>query len=207
MTERVVLVPGLWMPAAVMALLGARLAQRGYAVSRFRYPSRRPLEASSESLARFARELGAGGAKLHFVGHSLGGVLILDMLTRHPELPAASTVLLGAPVRGSLAGRRFGARPFGRWMMGASRPLWESRSARWARAAPLGVIAGTVPFGLGRAVEGRLPGENDGVVRLEETDVEGMTARALVPLGHSVLIVSRRVAELVAHFLANGRFP
>jgi hypothetical protein len=69
------------------------------------------------------------------------------------------------------------------------------------------VIAGTVALGLGRAVGGRLPGENDGVVRLEETEVEGMTARVMVPLGHSVLIVSRRVAELVAHFLAHGRFP
>jgi pimeloyl-ACP methyl ester carboxylesterase len=207
MTERVVLVPGLWMPAAVMALLGARLARHGYAVSRFRYPSRRPIEGSIESLARFAREHAAGGARLHFVGHSLGGVLIFDMLARHPDVPAASAVLLGAPVRGSLAGRRFGVRPFGRWMMGASRPLWESRHARWARPAPLGVIAGTVALGLGRAVGGRLPGENDGVVRLEETEVEGMTARVMVPLGHSVLIVSRRVAELVAHFLAHGRFP
>jgi len=201
----VVLVPGLWMPAVVMVLLGARLSRRGYAPIRFRYPSRRPIEGSIESLARFARQL-PGSAPIHFVGHSLGGVLILDMLGRHPEVPAASVVLLGAPVRGSLAGRLFGARAFGRWMLGASRPLWERREAVWSRPAPLGVIAGTVPLGLGRAVEGRMPGENDGVVCVEETEVKGMTARTLVPLGHSALIVSRRVADLVARFMAQGSF-
>jgi hypothetical protein len=90
-------------------------------------------------------------------------------------------------------------------MMGACRPLWEERSARWTRAAPLGVVAGTVPLGLGRAF-GRLPGANDGVVRVEETTVEGMTERVLLPQGHSVLVVSARVGELTARFLAAGRF-
>jgi len=47
-TARVVLVPGLWMPATVMAPLGARLARRGYATSRFHYPSRRPIEGARE---------------------------------------------------------------------------------------------------------------------------------------------------------------
>jgi hypothetical protein len=55
-------------------------------------------------------------------------------------------------------------------------------------------------------VEGRLPGQNDGVVCVEETEVAGMTARVLVPLGHSVLLVSSRVAHLVAHFIDEGRF-
>jgi hypothetical protein len=201
----VLLVPGLWMPAAVMALLGARLARRGYAVSVFRYHSRRPIEANLGGLARFAREL-PGKGPLHFVGHSMGGVLVLEMLLRHPEVEAASVVLLGAPVRGSLSGRRLGERRFGRWMLGASRALWDDHGATWPRAVPLGVIAGTVPLGLGRTFGGRLPGQNDGVVCVEETEIEGVTARKLVPLGHSVLIVSRRVADLVASFLAKGSF-
>jgi hypothetical protein len=67
------------------------------------------------------------------------------------------------------------------------------------------VIAGTAPWGLGRVL-GRIPEANDGVVCVGETAVEGMAARALVPLGHSVLIVSRRVASLVERFVASGRF-
>jgi hypothetical protein len=75
----------------------------------------------------------------------------------------------------------------------------------WKRDAPLGVVAGTVPLGLGRAL-GRLPGPNDGVVRVEETAVEGMTAQVLVALGHSLLIVSGAVGRQVECFMREGRF-
>jgi pimeloyl-ACP methyl ester carboxylesterase len=199
MKRELVLVPGLWLPGAAMALLAARLARRGYAVRVFAYRGRGPYEENLAALADFAR----GNAL--FVGHSLGGLLILDMLNRHPEIPADTVVLLGAPVRGCLAGRRLGRTRLGRWMMGASRSLWEERPARWRRDAPLGVVAGTLPLGLGRAL-GALPGANDGVVCVEETTVDGMAARALVRLGHSMLILSRDVGALVERFLASGRF-
>lgn len=199
MKPHVVLAPGLWFPSTVLALLAARLAKRGYGVHIFSYRGRRPYEANVEALARFARE------KAFFVGHSLGGVLILDMLNRHPEVQAGAAVLLGAPVRGCLAGRRLGTAALGRWMLGACRSLWEEHPARWTRAAPLGVVAGTLSLGLGRALGG-LPGPNDGVVRVEETTVEGMTDRALVRQGHSMLVVSRSVGDLVDRFLASGRF-
>jgi pimeloyl-ACP methyl ester carboxylesterase len=199
MRQPVVLVPGLWMPAAGMALVAARLGREGYEAHLFRYWGRDPYEANLEALARFARE------KRLFVGHSLGGVLLLDMLTRHPEVEAAAVVLLGAPVRGCLAGRRLGRGRLGRWMMGACRTAWDERAASWRRAAPLGVIAGTLPVGLGRAF-GELPGPNDGVVCVDETTVDGMTERALVRQGHSMLIVSGEVSGLVRRFLAAGTF-
>jgi pimeloyl-ACP methyl ester carboxylesterase len=200
MKHEVVLAPGLWMPAAAMALLSARLAHQGYKAHVFGYSGRNSYEANLEALARFAR------AKALFVGHSLGGVLILDMLNRHPEIPADAVVLMGAPVRGCLAGRRFGEARFGRWMMGACRTLWDQRAARWTRGTPLGVVAGTLPLGLARTFGGGLPGPNDGVVCVEETTVEGMSARALVRQGHSMLILSDRVGGLVGGFLAAGRF-
>ena len=188
MKASVVLAPGLWMPAAAMALLSARLQRRGYEVHVFAYRGRSPYDANVDALAAFAR------GKTLFVGHSLGGVLILDMLMRHPEIPADVVVLLGAPVRGCLAGRRFGRARLGRWMMGACRALWDERTARWARSTPLGVVAGTLPIGLARTFGG-LPGPNDGVVCVEETTVDGMTGRALVRRGHSMLIVSGQVGR------------
>ena len=202
MTGRVVLVPGLWMPAAALALLGARLSAHGYAVRVFPYSGRKPFEANVERLARFASET-EGPA--HFVGHSLGGVLIFDMLNRHPEVVARSALLLGAPVRGSHSGRRLGLAGVGRWMMGGCAPLWGERPAVWKGAAPLGVIAGTLPMGLGLAL-GRPPGVSDGVVCVPETQVEGAAAQILVPTGHSGLIVSGRVAKLIERFLGEGRF-
>jgi pimeloyl-ACP methyl ester carboxylesterase len=198
--NELVLAPGLWMPGVAMRLLAARLSQRGYRVRIFDYRGRAPFETNVEALARFAQ----GKAAL-FVGHSLGGVLVLEMLNRHPEIQAQAVVLLGAPVRGCLAGRRLGGARFGRWMMGACRELWDERPARWTRPVPLGVVAGTTPLGLGRAF-GRLPGSNDGVVCVDETTVEGMTGRALVAQGHSMLILSARVSDLVDRFCSSGRF-
>lgn len=189
------------MPGLAMALLAARLARRGYAPRAFGYSGRESLESNLERLQQFARA--APGA--HFIGHSLGGVLIFDMLSRHPEIKAASVLLLGAPVRGCLTGRKLGSVGFGRWMMGACGPRWAECDPVWRRPEPLGVVAGTVAFGLGRGL-GRLPGLNDGVVRVEEAEVQGMAARTLVPLGHSFLIVSTRVERLAERFLAEGRF-
>jgi pimeloyl-ACP methyl ester carboxylesterase len=200
----VVLLPGLWMPAAVMALTAARLARSGYVTHRFAYSGRAPLAANIERLASFVRSR-CDGRAVHFVGHSLGGVLVYDMLAAHPDVQATRVVLLGAPVRGCYAGRRLGARPLGRWMLGDCAARWESRDARWRRAEPLGVIAGTLPLGLGRAL-GTLPGDNDGVVCVAETEVEDMADRALVREGHSMLAVSARVSELIQHFLRAGRF-
>ena len=204
MARDVVLAPGLWMPGAAMALLDARLARAGYATHVFTYRGRSPFEGNVARLARFARQA-LQGRTAHFVGHSLGGVLALEMLNTHPEQPVASLILLGAPARGCLAGRRLGSARVGRWMLGACAEVWHEREAVWKRDAPLGVIAGTVPLGLGRAF-GRLPGPNDGVVRVEETGVRGMTARVLVPLGHSLLIVSASVGRQVTCFMREGRF-
>jgi pimeloyl-ACP methyl ester carboxylesterase len=198
--QHAVLVPGLWMPAAAMAYLAGHLSRAGYAPHVFSYRGRSSFDASVERLARYAGEW--PGA--HFIGHSLGGVLILETLNRHPQLAAGSALLLGAPVRGCFAGRRFGRARFGRWMLGASAVLWDERPAQWRRAEPLGVIAGTAPLGLGRAF-GALPGQNDGVVCVAETEVEGMRCRAALPLGHSALVISRRVARMACAFMETGR--
>jgi pimeloyl-ACP methyl ester carboxylesterase len=204
-TEPVVLVPGLWMPGAAMAFMAARLSRLGYGPKLFGYSGRSPLEGNIARLASFARE-SLRGRPAHFVGHSLGGVLIFETLNRHPGIRAASATLIGAPIAGCFAGRRLGQAGIGRWMMGACGALWEPHAAAWKHEAPLGIIAGTVPWGLGRALLGPMSEANDGVVCVSETAAEGMAAQALVPLGHSPLIVSPRVVRLVGRFLASGRF-
>ena len=199
----VILVHGLWVPAVVMTPLAARLHAAGFRCHLFGYPGReRPLAAHAERLARFAQ----GIEQPHFVGHSLGGLVVLEALERHRGAKAGNVVLMGAPVTGNFAGRRLAQHGWGRWFLGASEPLWrDGRSARWTRPEPLGVLAGTLPLGLGRLL-GRLPGQNDGVVRLEETEVEGMRERVLLPVGHSAMLVSARVAAQVLSFLSDARF-
>jgi len=102
--SEVVLVPGLWMPGAVMALIASRLRRAGYQAQCFGYRGRDNLQANLERLARHVE-----GRTVHFVGHSLGGVLIYDLLQKYPSMPCGKVVLLGAPVRGCFAGRRLGS--------------------------------------------------------------------------------------------------
>jgi pimeloyl-ACP methyl ester carboxylesterase len=200
LTSEVILAPGLWMPAAEMALIAARLGRAGYRTHCFAYRGRAPLDDSIERLARFV-----DGRCCHFVGHSTGGVLIHDFLQKHSALACGGVVLLCAPVRGCLAGRRLGSHAVGRWMLGACAARWSECEPVWRRTEALGVIAGTLSLGLGRAL-GALPGENDGVVRVEETTIQGMTERVLLPIAHSMLPVSARAAALVDRFLRSGRF-
>ena len=144
-------------------------------------------------------------AKTDFAAELEGYRRAFATFRKHPRVYVARVVLLGAPVRGCHAGRRFGSRAVGRWLLGACAARWEKREARWQRPEPLGVIAGTLPLGFGRAL-GALPGEHDGVVCVDETVVAGMADRALVREGHSMLPVSRRVSALIEHFLSVGRF-
>lgn len=194
------------MPGIVMTPLAARLAHAGYRCHVFQYPSRRrPLEANVERLLGFVRRR-LEGRPAHYIGHSLGGLVVLGALHANSELAVNCALLLGTPAQGCLAGRMVGERKLGQWLLGASESSWRlSPVPRWARPEPLGVVAGTLPVGLARTVV-RLPGPNDGVVRVEETFVEGMAARIVLPVAHSAMIVSRRVAAQALAFLANGRF-
>ena len=196
------LVSGLWVPAAAMAVLAARLRRAGFAPRLFAYYGRQPLAANLERLADFSRRV-PGGAP-HFVGQSLGGVLVFDMLSAHLDVAAGRVVLLGAPVGGSLSGRRLARHALGRWLLGGCVPRWEEREAAWRRPERLGVVAGTAPLGLGRVL-GRLPGEHDGVVTVGEAAVAG-AEQARIAEGHSMLAFSARVAVLVERFLREGRF-
>lgn len=198
-----ILVHGLWVPAAVMAPLAARLSAQGFHCHLFSYHGRgRPLAAHAERLARYARGIGPA----HFIGHSLGGLVILEALQGRGDVRAGCVVLLGTPVRGNFAGRRLGEHSWGRWFLGATQPLWaDGRAARWTRPEPLGVLAGTLPVGLGRLF-GALPGPNDGVVRVAETEIEGMRDRVVLRVGHSAMLLSARVAAQVAAFLRDARF-
>lgn len=201
--KSVILVHGLWMPGLAMSPMAGRMSRAGYHCHLFDYAGReRPLAANAERLAQFARGVGPA----HFVGHSLGGLVVFEALNANLPLEVGRVALLGTPARGCLAGRRLASYGFGRWMLGESEVLWrEGRAVRWTRPEPLGIVAGALPFGLGRTL-GRLPGANDGVVCVDETRIEGAAAFTVLPVSHSGMLLSARAARELQAFLETGRF-
>jgi pimeloyl-ACP methyl ester carboxylesterase len=203
--ETVVLVHGIWMSSLELLLLARRLRRCGYRTLRFRYRSlRRPVRDNAACLAHRVRQLPAG--KIHLVGHSLGGLVVLQALQDHPELITGRIVLLGSPVGGSAVARRVASRRMLRWLIGRSGEQGLlGGGPRWRGWQSLGVIAGRRSLGIGQLMGG-LSGANDGVVNLEETSIEGVQDGIIVESTHMGLLTSRQVAGQVCAFLKQGRF-
>ena len=204
MSEAVILVHGLWLRGWVMQPLRLRLARLGFDAQAFSYPSfAQPLDEHARRLARCIAAIGQ--PIVHLVGHSLGGLVILRCLRNHGEQRIGRIVLMGTPVRACMAGHRLDQTVLGRRVLGASGEIWRALPEVFRPRCETGVIAGSRPWGLGHVLL-HLPGTNDGVVRLEETEVPGMRARVVLPLGHSEMLVSAKAARQVAHFLQRGVF-
>ncbi len=202
--ETVVLVPGLWVPAALMRPMARRIARCGYRVQRFSYSSvRATLDDNADALAAYC----ASAASLHLVGHSLGGLVILNAMMRAPRLRVRRAVLVGTPFADCHAARRFSRMPGAGALLGKSMPQWLSGARRGAASAvEIGVIAGNMSLGLGRVVAPDLPRPNDGVVSVAETLVPGMHDHIVLHVSHTAMLFSSRVAAAICAFLRDGRF-
>ena len=211
MRTAIVYVHGLWQSGGEAVLLRRRLALELDADARaFSYPS---VTADASTNAReLAKYLGALSAdRLHLVGHSLGGLVILKAFEQEPglhaRLPPGRIVLLGSPLRGSRTARNLALWPFGRRVMGRSiqEEVLTARERQWDVARELGVIAGDLGVGLGRLV-GPLRGPSDGTVLVEETLLEGARDRVVLRVSHTGMLFSAAVARAAGAFLGAGRF-
>ena len=201
-----VLVHGLWMPGWETWLLRRRLEAAGYATTGFVYPTVGVgLDANVEQLAAFAEGLPSG--PVHFVGHSLGGALVVKLFERHGFEGDGRIVCLGSPLNGSRPGAVLDAHPLGRRIVGRCIHdlLACGACSRWSGARELGIIAGDVPLGFGRLLGG-LPSPNDGTVAVDETCIAGLADHIVLPVSHTGMVFSAAVAQQTAHFLQNGKF-
>lgn len=204
MSDPVLILHGLWMRAPAMQPLARRLRAEGFAPATFDYATR----ASDPELScqRLADRIDAfDGRPVHLVGHSLGGLLALETLTRHVGLRVGRVVCLGSPLRGASAAAGLSRHAATRWFLGRSAPLLK-RGARVGSAdTQVGMIAGTRPLGLGRFFA-RFEGPHDGTVALAETRIDGLADHIAIPATHSGLLFSQHAATLAARFLRDGRF-
>lgn len=136
------------------------------------------------------------------IGHSLGGLLMIDALTNVAR-PPKRILLLGSPVAGSACAGRLAQIPGGEVLLRAASRRLQSATVI-PGVPPVGQIAGTLPFGAGRLL--RSGAQSDGTVLLSETRDDRLAAHTTVATSHSGLLASRAVVQQARRFLLEGRF-
>jgi pimeloyl-ACP methyl ester carboxylesterase len=203
--EAVLLLHGAWMNRWVMSYLALALRREGFAAQTLSYRTMR--DTLEEHLLHMATRIAVLEApRVHLVGHSLGGVIVLRYLQRGADKRVRRAVLLGAPVAGCRAAEDLARHAGGELLLGKSLGVWrEPVDVSVAPRFEIGAIAGTVALGLGRMVT-RLPKPNDGVVCVDETKFPALRDHLALPVGHTLMLASPSIARQTAAFLRTGAF-
>ncbi len=208
--EAVVLLHGLARSDRAMRPLARRLAAEGFAVHALCYDSlRRDPEALVADLDALVSACCAEAERLHFVGHSLGAVLLRAYLAEHPLANLGRVVMLAPPNRGSELGDLVARSRLLRALFGpTAAQLGTGPESLPNRLRPpsfeVGVLAGTRSWNpLGSWL---LPDQDDGTVSVASARLSGMRDFLALPVSHTFILRSALAASQAAHFLRHGRF-
>lgn len=210
--EHVVLIPGLVRSPSTMQAMAKQLQAAGYQTTILDYPSRaKSVQKLSDEhlgpeLVKCRRQ---GAQKIHFVTHSLGGILVRDYLSRQ-ELPELGrVVMLAPPNQGSEVVDRIGHWRAFQYVNGpAGGELGTTKThtpkALGAVTYPVGVIAGD--RSINPINSWMIPGSDDGKVSVEHTKVEGMTDHIVIHRTHPMIMKREDAIALTLRFLRQGAF-
>jgi pimeloyl-ACP methyl ester carboxylesterase len=210
--DTIVFLHGLGRTWLSMAWLAGQARQRGFAVVNHGYRSRRHSIAEHAGQLRIVVGAIAGTGRIHFITHSLGGIVVRAMLADRSARPQrlGRVVMLSPPNQGSELADLLAGNPLFHSVLGpSSGELGTLESSTPNRLGPVdfdvGVITGDRSFG---PLSSRIfPGPGDGKVSIARAQVEGMRDFLVVRRSHSFIMYGTDVAEAAFRFLEHGRFP
>ena len=210
----VILLHGLGRTADSMDDMAEALERAGFDTINLDYPSR---DFSIEKLAvdtipRGIQYCRAQEAKnLHYVTHSMGGILLRYYLTRHPIEALGRVVMLSPPNQGSEVVDALKDNPLFRWYNGpAGQQLGTDPEGFVAGLGPVnytvGVITGNEHAFFDAWLSDLIQGDDDGKVSVERAKVEGMTDFLVLPHSHPFIMEKGDVVAQTIHFIRHGVF-
>lgn len=211
--ELAVILHGIGMSPLRMAWLDIALRRAGFEVLNLGYPSlRKDIAACAEfAAAKIAeRQTRKPSLKTHFVTHSMGSLVALELLQQNSVTNMGRAVLIAPPYRGSevadlLAQNFLYRRLFGPAGQQLTTQYRGSVEYKIPEGLEIGVIAGTraweYPFFLSTM---RHTGAHDGLVSLNSTKIPGVKDHISIRMSHSFLLEKSAVEAV--HFLRQGRF-
>lgn len=200
--EVIILVHGLWMKGPELFYLRYKLMRQGYKVYQFHYSSifKTP-EENAIKLHQFVSAIDA--PVIHFVAHSLGGIVVTHLFQHHEIKQSGKVVMIGTPLNGSAAAVHLSKNKYLRFLLGKSIINGLLGDApKWSGKRKLCVIAGVKGLGAGQIFASHVMTEpNDGTVNLHETQLEKANESYEVPRSHFLLLISNDVVKIIIKFL------
>jgi triacylglycerol lipase len=210
--DYVVLLHGLGRTALSMKRLEWTLDKEGFRVVNESYPSTRLSveEAANGWLTDLLdKRTPDRGAKINFVTHSLGGIVLRQYLQNHRVENLGRVVMLAPPNQGSELVDKLRRNLLFKLFTGpAGQELGTDTRSLPKRLGPpafeLGIIAGDRSFNPWFSVW--IPRPNDGKVSVQSTLIEGMKDFRVTHQTHTWMPWSKEVGAVMAQFLKPGHF-
>jgi pimeloyl-ACP methyl ester carboxylesterase len=208
--ETVFLLHGLGRTANSLLLLEMRLRDAGFDVVNESYPSTKAtLEQLIETEPPRLLALRPNAKQVHFVTHSMGGIVMRAYLSKHTIPNLGRVVMMGTPNKGAElidAMVKFPVldrivSPAGKAIGASAKSIPNSINDG---DAEFGVIAGRIS--LNPLLSSLIEGENDGKVSVESTRFPAMKDHIVLPVSHTFMMNDREVARQAICFLKTGAF-